>query len=795
LVQLILALPPNAGFLDGRQFTNKLPHTRAELKQLVELIEEMGFWNLIVSTSNIESLVRIALITRYARPRSLRALRNVEPKIKEILLNSIGEASKQLGLSLELLSPKRYSEFGPRQVDYVVAVEEKPTAAIKVVLLTNPGGTQSYDLRSIYPLLQSELNNIPMQLILIADGIGMKRISNDVLQNLFRSVHTVISIRQARESKLTEALISAATDESRRATPVDRIIESTLSAGDKVEAGTLPIPRNEARLALAQYINDFPQLSLTLSPRGESISWTREALVKKGTELKNNFDTSKALALFRDLMEASTSTEFEQKQCEFGQIAKISLGQNPILPQEFLVVSSNENPNADLLRKIARKSFQLVPAKLAVLLTPYDSSSTELERHTIQSRLSANVVTIDSGTLLELIKNKKHPRDGFISLVLEQSDLTKISPFVLNNPTPNRMFFGREKEEATILGTLATNSAALLGSRRIGKTSLMNHLKESLDEANFLAFSLDCQTVTNWADFGGRAHHFWHVDLPEDFNPQYLFDLVSQLRFRTERKIVILLDEIDHLLAWDMRHQKDQVPEAFFRACRTISQSGEAQFVFSGERTIATKLWDPHSPHWNFCRPIPLQQLDKEATEKLLIQPLQSLQVEISDIMGFGEMIWKVTSGHPQIVQFLGDQLVQQLNQRPPTERAYLSVKDIQDVTKSFEFKDHYITTYWGQATPLEKLISLLVVLGINSPSEIIRELQEKKVSITETNVIEALRMLDLYGVVTQERDIYILRASWLEDALKAYGELDITVEGYWRQTREQFSSSRASAY
>ena len=129
----------------------------------------------------------------------------------------------------------------------------------------------------------------------------------------------------------------------------------------------------------------------------------------------------------------------------------------------------------------------------------------------------------------------------------------------------------------------------------------------------------------------------------------------SRLDDGSGRPLVLLLDEIDRLLDWDYNQTESGVNEAFFRTCRTISQEGKAQFVFSGERIIAQKLWDPHSPHWNFCRPLQLQQLNSEASEKLLLDPLKSLQIEVDNLASFRKAAWHYTSGHPQIIQFLGD--------------------------------------------------------------------------------------------------------------------------------------------
>ena len=183
--------------------------------------------------------------------------------------------------------------------------------------------------------------------------------------------------------------------------------------------------------------------------------------------------------------------------------------------------------------------------------------------------------------------------------------------------------------------------------------------------------------------------------------------------------MVILLDEIDQLLEWDRAHEEDAVPEAFFRACRSLSQEGAVQFVFSGERTIAQRIWDPQSPHWNFSRPLALAQLTQDATASLLIQPLKAIGIRIADEVRFKSEAWRLTSGHPQIAQYLGDRLVRRLDVRSDRKELLLSAEDIVSVADTYEYAEHYLNTYWGQANPLEREISLIVAKAPTSPADL----------------------------------------------------------------------------
>lgn len=782
VVRLILALPRKVDFRDGRRLPPPQGIGDENPLEIAKIIEEMGFWKLISETdSDLVDLAKIALVHTTSTKRKFRANRNAEGEIEHIILDTLAQIKKQVGLELEIDSSRGFNFKTRRSVDYVIKFEEKPVAAIDVLFTTNPGGSQVFDLSRNYPELQNELSMVPMRLIVIADGPGMSRISERALIDMFSSVQTVISIQQSKEGMLTKALIGAATEKQIRTEPVDRIIESILLGGDSVTTNQLPKTSYDPRLALAQYATENHHLDLILSPGGKSLKWNKAKFIKSGLSLVNNYRPAKFIEVFGKLLDGNLA---ETRPSKFGLSALLDLKTHPIVPSNTLVICLQEKIENINYHELVREALQATTSKLMFLMVQDKENLSLLLDKSLQSTLPINVIAFDVNDLIKIAQSKRSPRDLLTSIVLEQSDLTKISPFVINSTTPRTMYYGRQKEEATLINTLTTHSIALLGSRKIGKTSLLRNAKESLENAGFTTFFLDCQTVNSWGSFGEMAQRYWDLSLPSSFEPGYLFDMVKNIRQKGKKNIVFLLDEIDQLLKWDSSHEKDQVPEAFFKACRTISQNGEAQFVFSGERTISEKLWDSHSPHWNFCKPLQLRQLDKNSTRELIVQPLRSLQIQIINTEKFVDKAWKVTSGHPQIVQYLGDKLVNILNLRLANDRTYISFEDIDRVSETLDFQEHYLSTYWGQATDSEKLISLLLVNNVNQPAKIIEEFKKKQLNVDEAEIIDALRILELYGIADIDGDKYKLRATWFESALNGYGDIESTIERYWKKIK-----------
>jgi len=292
----------------------------------------------------------------------------------------------------------------------------------------------------------------------------------------------------------------------------------------------------------------------------------------------------------------------------------------------------------------------------------------------------------------------------------------------------------------------------------------MRRVQETLVAQGRIVYYGDCQAIGDWAGFARLARRKWSVTLADAFDPDQLAELAEQLRVGDDAPIIIL-DEVDRLVDWDQSNTVAGVNEAFFRALRGLSQDNDAQFVFSGERTIADRLWAPDSPHWNFCQRLSLRQLDRDSAASLLFGVLESLSIQFDDGSAAESLLWLATSGHPRLVQLLGDRLVQQLNQRPGGDRAQLSLGDLRAEVESFDFKREYLETYWGQATRYERQLGQAVAGGRR------RTLQElHAVPAREEDLGHALRVLELYGIIDVSANEASLRAEFMPDALQTIG-------------------------
>lgn len=757
------------------------PSNQESAQNVAEIILELGLGQVLTYGTDVSSLYRVVQIASDAPRRRFRVDGKVQHRIKAAVEAALKEASFASGREMRLGVASTLPRPVRRIIEHVVEVDGKPLIAIASTFQTHSGGRQAREMGALYPGVQTALTPSGISMILIADGQGMRSLSERVLTDLFTAVPHTMTLAQAGAGALSKAFIDVLTAPLKPnvdTAGLNKLIQSGLDQGGEVTSDLLPVEPTLARLALAGFASANNQLNLVLTGDGSRLAWLKSGLLKEFRDLLLHFDGKRAIDGFVALL-GSTQEEDKYKIPELTtRIAH--LDGDKVFSSKFLVCARQGPADAEVLRDAARHALQAAPdSRVAVLLVSDPLTQRLLdELRDVQTFLSVAVVVIDISTCVAMAKSRDAARDHLGALLLEQTDLTKLSPFVVRGVTPSRVFFGRQEEEASLLSTLSTNSVALLGGRRIGKTSLMLHSFGRLTAANLRPFFGDCQVVRTWADFGLMAARNWKVKVTSDFKPQHLFELVDQLGDGTGRHIVILLDEIDQLLDWDKSHTDDEVPEAFFRACRSISQQGLAQFVFSGERTIANRLWDATSPHWNFCRPLMLRQLNESAAYSLISEPLDALGIRIDDKADFLRSCWAATDGHPELLQLLGDRIVALVNHRDRSN-IFTSPADIAQITDQFEYAEQYLETYWGQATPLERVISILLKNEPTSMDKIFDSMAEMLPAVDVRNVQEALRMLELYGIAHQSDSGYELRSLWFNIALSFYGGPDVAVKRY----------------
>lgn len=317
----------------------------------------------------------------------------------------------------------------------------------------------------------------------------------------------------------------------------------------------------------------------------------------------------------------------------------------------------------------------------------------------LRSSYAYDIIVMGSDELRQVVFASE-PQRMLRNLLLRNINLMTVAPFVTMGPTPVTMFFGREVEMLNIVQHAKTKSYSILGGRLYGKTSTLTCLHQvRLPAAGFYALYLDCQPISTYGDLLNTPIYAWEPGAPlRDLST--CGDLLKAPPI--DKFIVVLLDEVDDLVWAD---QKDNW--RLFKTLRALSNSGHMQFVFSGERTLREAIRDSKGPLYNFANEIALGPLDFRAAEELILRPMKQLEIELVNEPEIIHQIYDFTFGHPNIVQRLCSRLIERLNQYK-TRR--ITLDDVAAVINDPTFQENdFLEIYWWQATPLERIISLLM--------------------------------------------------------------------------------------
>ena len=340
---------------------------------------------------------------------------------------------------------------------------------------------------------------------------------------------------------------------------------------------------------------------------------------------------------------------------------------------------------------------------------------------------------------VQRLVSAKDPRPLLVDWLLKQVDLLTVSPYIINGPTSSNMFFGREIELQEITQQIVTKSYAVIGGRRVGKTSLLMHLhKISLPGAGVHSLYLDCSTFSGYKTF--MKSMIDSRQLGEEMLSDSPITLQQLLQSPPHDKfLVLLLDEADKLIPVD---QKNGWP--LFNALRAFINGHMGQIVLGGERTLHRALQDPHGPLFNFAEDKLLGPLDRTAVERLVTWPMKQLHITLVDEKVIVDLIWESTGGHPNVVQRLCHRLIELLNRQNTRQ---IQPTDVHTVIDDPRFlTEDFLSTYWEQATLLEKIISLLMVKKGDksySLSAIRTLLADNDIPADEDDIKEALSNLE----------------------------------------------------
>ncbi len=338
------------------------------------------------------------------------------------------------------------------------------------------------------------------------------------------------------------------------------------------------------------------------------------------------------------------------------------------------------------------------------------------------------------------------PLQALIRLAFTSIGRHSFSPYKLHGSLSggSPLFVGRKSELNQILQTLDADDHAILGSRRIGKTSLLHELHYRLHQGDYpqqmFTLLVRLRDSSDDREFFGEVRNALaratrHQELAErlptdpagDYTP--LRDVIQTVYDRYKHPVIFLIDEIDGLYLWD----RDNNRQDLFQFLRNMAQAQPrlCTFIMTGYRYIYMDRQQSGSVFNNFCSFHNFASIEPDGVQQL-VSMLTELGLQLEDSDNLMRIVQDGTYAIPYYVQHTCDALLQRADR---LNKNALGPEDAQAVLEQ-DIRQQLKAELWDD------------LLQISSPlhqHDRARSGEPAHIQNLKTKIVLLATMLDLY--------------------------------------------------
>ncbi len=421
-----------------------------------------------------------------------------------------------------------------------------------------------------------------------------------------------------------------------------------------------------------------------------------------------------------------------------------------------------------------------------IVLVLLDGNSSPLFKH--KSGLHYNLVLLGAEQQKNVVQSRR-PSGELLDLISAQVPISYLSPYETRAPVTGSRFFGREQEIARILSNPDTNHA-ILGIRRIGKTSLLRETERLLRERESASrvVYLECSDLLSTDDYIREVVRKLNPrELPRLHMQKYVFffpNFLERMSKQLKAKIIFLLDEVDNLVImqrgdWEL-----------FRMLRASSNKGACQYIIAGFREAMREQYMLDSPFYNFAQEIRLNEFTRQQARELIVTPIQNLRVRFRNEEEVVGRIYEETAGHPNLIQYYCMILLRQLDQTGERE---ISPESLIDVYRDEGFTSHLLASFMQNTENREKALVYAILMAAENAGtkgfgheEMDSVLRKGGIQLLQKDLDEACNVLTLAGVIHRKGKEYFFTSPVFTKVLQQTYDLNylfrkVKEEGYAR--------------
>jgi Cdc6-like AAA superfamily ATPase len=437
-------------------------------------------------------------------------------------------------------------------------------------------------------------------------------------------------------------------------------------------------------------------------------------------EIRSFFESfSKALKL------SASAKAVPKANCFVIEIKNLAVG---ILEEAFCVIQDTPELTRDEILDLENKVAEFTQQAQNRLTLFFYFQESDLVKELEKRPYYLSLIPIDQENIKKIILADK-PSKVFRKIILSRLSLSKISPYKTEGPAKT-IFYGRSEDINRICSS-TNKSFAIVGARKIGKTSLLHKIKDNPPPNTVYVFvSLEMEfageekvkgkdtakteSVKSYRTFFKSLEMAIERVLRKKVSMgSFLFGgremsklpkVIQKLSEESGKKIIFIIDEIDGLIKFDEKHDFK-----LMRLFRTLSQENCCQFIFAGFKELYHQKRDIDNPMYNFCKEIKLKPLDREAALDLITRPMESIGIQYKNEID-RDLILEFTGCHPNLLQFYCIELIEKIGNHEIEDRRTIFQEDIQQIFDS-TYEEYIMDDVYMFKSDLNHINRLILIL------------------------------------------------------------------------------------
>ncbi|NIR04994.1 MAG: hypothetical protein GTN82_06175, partial [Candidatus Aminicenantes bacterium] len=456
------------------------------------------------------------------------------------------------------------------------------------------------------------------------------------------------------------------------------IIENIGDITDKIEL-----------IRLIEEIEKTPAKKLTPFKKTTMLTLANEWCLLTGSILKKSIDKDTRKNHIENFFETFCQTlnlNINQKTLPdqnyfVMDIKSLNIGN---LEEAFCFIQDKPELTEKYIRNIENTAARVVgETKTKVIVFFYFQESDRVENLVKKTRL--NLITIDENELKKIAFSMQ-PAEVLRKIILGKLPPQRISPYQTSGPVKAALY-GHKGMINQITGSPG-KSFAVVGARKIGKTSLLHRIYDN-PPPNTTHISMDLDLVFSRAWTYRPFIKNLESEIERVFNKKKVFGRLPSRKGLSKlpgiiqelsqegRKIVFMFDRVDKFIQFDQK--KDYKLLQLFR---TMSRENCCQFIFAGIEELYQLKRGIKGSFCDFYEEIMLKPLDKFEASDLITKPMESMDIRYKNKKDV-KLILDYTGCHPNLIQFYCRRLVEKVKENDT--RIGLKIISREDIEQLFD--------------------------------------------------------------------------------------------------------------